>query len=91
MLSGLAALSGAPLFASKERGFDAMESSPKPQRKKTTVEVEYISPKFIAGLETYIRSLVDRNGGFASVQVEIVAGEVKRFVVSGESYLLSAM
>jgi hypothetical protein len=68
-----------------------MDTKPKLQRKKTTVEVEYCSPKFIAGLEAYIRSLVDRNGGYASVQVEIVAGEVKRFVVSGESYLLSAM
>jgi hypothetical protein len=63
-----------------------------PKTKKTTaVEVEYLSPKFIAGLEQYIRDLVPRNGGYSSIQIEIVAGEVKRFVVSGESYLLSAL
>jgi len=63
---------------------------PKPRR-KTTIEVEYVSPKFVATLEKFIAELMQRNGGYANVQVEIVGGEVKRFVVSGESYLMSAL
>jgi len=49
-----------------------------PEPSPVVVEVRYLPPRVVRALEDWIKRLIDTNGGFGEVLLEVQEGKIKR-------------